>query len=148
MLQVTLKTIVIGLTAFTIMYYLLNSFHLKKALFPISFSFFEGLENMEDKKDNKDNKDNNIAAASTSFVDTLKAETIKMQDELLVSKYRKDYEDAIINMDDYAGFLMIKEVLNAKLESSDDFIKTANNLNALRSMKDSLNTTMKFLDGI
>lgn len=141
MLQATLNTILIGLIAFIIMYYLLNSYHLRKALFPISFSFFEGLENMEDKKDN------NAAASTTSFVAGLKAEVIKMQDELLVAKYRKEYEDAIINMDDYIGFLMLKEVLNTNLDT-ENVVKSANNLNALRGMKDSLNATMKFLDSV
>jgi hypothetical protein len=141
MLQASLKTIAIGLIVFIIMYYLLNSYHLRKALFPISFSFFEGLENMDDKKDN------NSAAASTSFVAGLKAQIIKMQDELLVAKYRKEYEDAIINMDDYIGFLMLKEVLNTNLDT-ENVVKSANNLNALRGMKDSLNTTMKFLDSV
>lgn len=142
MLQASLKTILIGLIAFVIMYYLLNSYHLRKALFPISFSFFEGLENMEDKKE----KDNN-AAASTSFVAGLKAQIIKMQDELLVSKYRKEYEDAIINMDDYVGFLMLKEVLGTNSDT-EGVVRSANNLNALRGMKDSLNVTMKFLDSV
>ena len=141
MLEGSLKIILIGLIAFIIMYYLLNSYHLRKALFPISFSFFEGLENMEDKKDN------NAAASTTSFVAGLKAQVIKMQDELLVAKYRKEYEDAIINMDDYIGFLMLKEVLNTNLDS-EGVVRSANNLNSLRGMKDSLNATMKFLDSV
>lgn len=143
MLQASLKTIAIGLIAFIIMYYLLNSYHLRKALFPISFSFFEGLENMDATKTEQDNN----AASSTSFVAGLKAQIIKMQDELLVAKYRKEYEDAIINMDDYIGFLMLKEVLNTNLDK-ENVVKAANNLNALRGMKDSLNTTMKFLDSV
>ena len=142
MLQGTLKTIAIGLIAFIIMYYLLNSYHLRKALFPISFSFFEGLENMEENKDN-----DNSAAAATSFVAGLKAEVIKMKDQLLVSKYRKQYEDAIINMDDYIGFLMLNQVLNTNLDT-ENVVRTANNLSALRGMKDSLNTTMRFLDSV
>jgi hypothetical protein len=144
MLGATLKTIAIGLCAFLIMYFLINNnFHLKKTIFPIRFSFFEGLENMEDKTTVGDNE----AAASTSFVAALKAKTIQMQDELLIGKYRKQYEDAIINMDDYAGFLMMKEILNTKMEP-ENFIKTASNLNTLRTLKDSLNATMKFLDTV
>lgn len=139
MLGATVKTIAIGLCAFIIMFYLINNnFHLKKTIFPIRFSFFEGLENMEN---------GNEAAASTSFVASLKAKTIQMQDELLIGKYRKEYEDAIINMDDYAGFLMMKEILNTKMEP-ENFIKTASNLNTLRTLKDSLNATMKFLDTV
>jgi hypothetical protein len=37
--------------------------------------------------------------------------------------------------------------LNAKMEP-ENFIKTASNLNTLRTLKDSLNATMKFLDTV
>lgn len=138
MIGSTLKLILLGMFAFLAIYFLLTvNFHLNKRIFPISFSFIEGLENM-DKKTNE-------AAAADTFVAALKAEMIKMQDELLIPKYRKQYEDAIINMDDYVGFLMLKQTLNANLDT-EGVLKYANNLNNLRSLKDSLNVTMKFLD--
>jgi len=138
MIGSTLKLILVGMFAFLAIYFLLTvNFHLNKGIFPISFTFLEGLENM-DKKTNE-------AAAADTFVAALKAEMIKMQDELLIPKYRKQYEDAIINMDDYVGFLMLKQTLNANLDT-EGVLKYANNLNNLRSLKDSLNVTMKFLD--
>ena len=139
MIGATLKIILIAMFAFLAIYLLITSnFHLNKKMFPISFTFLEGLENMDDTKTNE-------AAAADTFVAALKAGTIKMQDELLITKYRKQYEDAIINMDDYVGFLMLKETLNANLDT-EGVLKYANNMNNLRSLKDSLNTTMKFLD--
>ena len=56
---------------------------------------------------------------------------------MLVAKYRKDYETAIINLDDYIGYLMIKQTLN---------IEAINNLNILKGSKEALNATMTFLD--
>ena len=139
MFGATLKLILLGMFAFLAIYFLLTvNFHLNKGIFPISFTFLEGLENMNNKKTNE-------AASTDTFIAALKAEIIKMQDELLISKYRKQYEDAIINMDDYIGFLMLKQTLNANLDT-EGVLKYANNMNNLRSLKDSLNITMKFLD--
>lgn len=140
MIGATLKLILVGMFAFLAIYFLLTvNFHLNKGIFPLSFTFLEGLENMaSDKKTNE-------AAAADTFVAALKAEIIKMQDELLISKYRKQYEDAIINMDDYIGCLMLKQTLNANLDT-EGVLKYANNMNNLRSLKDSLNISMKFLD--
>ena len=66
---------------------------------------------------------------------------------MLVAKYRKDYESAIINLDDYIGYLMIKQSLNMKLDGDIKAnIEGLNNLSILKTAKDSLNTTMTFLD--
>jgi hypothetical protein len=66
---------------------------------------------------------------------------------LLVAKYRKDYEAAIINLDDYIGYLMIKQTLNMKLSGDIKAnIEAINNLNILKSSKEALNSTMAFLD--
>lgn len=134
----TLKLILLGMFAFLTIYFLITiNFHLNKGIFPISFTFLEGLENMDEKT--------NEAAAVNNFVASLKAGIVKMQDELLISKYRNQYEDAIVNMDDYIGFLMLKETFNTKLDNK-GILEYATNMNNLRSLKDSLNVTMKFLD--
>jgi hypothetical protein len=87
------------------------------------------------------------AGTSASYAASIKAQVVKLQDELLISKYRKDYETVIINLDDYVGYLMIKQTLNMKFK---DDIKTnidaINNLNILKEAKESLNATMTFLD--
>ena len=87
------------------------------------------------------------AGTASSYSAAIKAQVVKLQDELLVSKYRKDYEAAIINLDDYIGYLMIKQVLNMKV--SDNLqanMISINNLNSLKSARDSLNSTMNYLD--
>jgi hypothetical protein len=90
---------------------------------------------------------NGVAGNATSFAAQIKAETIKMQDTLLISKYRKDYETAIINLDDYIGYLMIKQTLNMNLNGDIKAnIEAINNLNILKGSKEALNATMAFLD--
>jgi len=87
------------------------------------------------------------AGTSASYAAAIKSQVVKLQDELLVAKYRKDYEAAIINLDDYIGYMMIKQTLNMKLDGDiKSNIEAINNLNILKNSKDSLNATMNFLD--
>jgi hypothetical protein len=87
------------------------------------------------------------AGTATSYAAAIKAQVVKLQDELLITKYRKDYESVIINLDDYIGYLMIKQSLNMKLDGDmKSNIEAINNLNILKSAKESLNATMTFLD--
>jgi len=132
------KTIGIIIVGFFIIYIVVKLFHLQT-------SVIEGLTN----------PDNNSgpavasgeAAAATSYAASIKAQVVKLQDNLLISKYRKDYESVIINLDDYVGYLMIQQALNIKLDSDmKSKMDSINNLNILKSAKESLNTTMTFLD--
>jgi hypothetical protein len=87
------------------------------------------------------------AGTAASYAAAIKANVVKIQDELLVSKYRKDYESAIINLDDYIGYLMIKQSLNMNLNGDIKAnIEAINNLNILKGSKEALNSTMAFLD--
>jgi len=84
---------------------------------------------------------------AASYAASIKAQVVKIQDELLISKYRKDYETAIINLDDYIGYLMLKQTLNMKLGGDTrSNMEAINNLNILKGAKESLNATMTFLD--
>uniref|UniRef100_A0A6C0KP90 Uncharacterized protein n=1 Tax=viral metagenome TaxID=1070528 RepID=A0A6C0KP90_9ZZZZ len=128
------KIIGILIVSFFIIYFIVKMFKLQA-------SVIEGLTNGSDTPDSGE------AGTAVSYAAGIKAQVVKLQDELLIAKYRKDYETAIINLDDYIGYLMIKQVLNMKisdnLQSNIDLI---NNLNSLKEAKDSLNTTMTFLD--
>jgi hypothetical protein len=86
---------------------------------------------------------NGIAGNAAAYAASIKAKTVQLQDELLISKYRKDYETAIINMDDYINMMMLQQVLTV---SDKNATATLNGLTMLKGAKDSLNSTMKFLD--
>jgi len=120
-------------------------------LFKVQNSVIEGLTNIADPVSPDANAvpASGIGATATSYAAAIKAETVKLQDEILVSKYRQDYENVIINMDDLVGMLMIQQLLSVKLSgSTDDVLKSLENLNTLKSSKDSLNKTMAYLDGL
>lgn len=120
-----------------IVYFLVN----KYASSP--YSIIEGLEN-----NTGESSGNGEAGSATTYAATVKANFVKMQDELLISKYRKDYETTIINMDDYISMLMLKQVLNINLNNTDmkAVTENMNRLNILKSSKDALNDVMKFVD--
>ena len=114
-------------------------------MFQLQTSVIEGLTNPDGTSVTPPSSGE--AGTAASYSAAIKAQVVKLQDELLVAKYRKDYESAIINLDDYIGYLMIKQSLNMKLDGDIKAnIEGLNNLSILKTAKDSLNTTMTFLD--
>ena len=136
------KIVGILIVCFFIIYMVVKMFHLQT-------SVIEGLTNGGDSTNTSTTTTpaSGEAGTATSYAAAIKAQSVKLQDELLIAKYRKDYEAAIINLDDYIGYLMIKQSLNMKpagdIKSNLDAI---NALNILKSAKESLNATMTFLD--
>lgn len=130
------KIVGIIIVCFFIIYMVVKMFHLQA-------SVIEGLTN----QDTTINSTTGEAGTATSYAASVKAQVVKLQDELLISKYRKDYESVIINLDDYIGMLMIKQSLNMKIDGDiKSNIEAINNLNILKNSKDSLNYAMTFLD--
>ena len=136
------KIVGILIVCFFIIYMVVKMFHLQT-------SVIEGLTNGSDSTNTSTTVTpaSGEAGTATSYAASIKAQSVKLQDELLIAKYRKDYEAVIINLDDYIGYLMIKQSLNMKpagdIKSNLDAI---NALNILKSAKESLNATMTFLD--
>jgi hypothetical protein len=135
-----LKMVVFIILGVAFIYYVMKCMHLQSSL-------IEGLTN--EKPDTVAIPSaNGVAANAARYAASIKAQTIKLQDELLVSKYRKDYESAIINMDDYISMMMLKMVLSMKDGDANpkSNIELLSSLNVLKNSKDALNTTMKYLD--
>lgn len=134
------KTMAILIVAFMTVYVIITLFQPNN-----NINMIEGLTN-----EGGTTSRNGEAGSAESYADGIKAQVIKIQDELLVSKYRKDYENTIINMDDLVGTMMIKQIQNMTIGGSDQkaLILSLNNLNTLKSAKESLNVAMKHLDGM
>jgi len=125
------KIIGIIIVSFFIIYMVVKMFQLQS-------NVVEGLTNSETSGE---------SGTASTYAANIKAQIVKLQDKLLITKYRKDYESAIINLDDYIGYLMIEQVLNMKLGNDmKTNIETINTLNILKNSKESLNATMTFLD--
>ena len=134
------KTMEILIVAFMTVYVIITLFQPNN-----NINMIEGLTN-----EGGTTSRNGEAGSAASYSDGIKAQVVKIQDELLVSKYRKDYENTIINMDDLVGTMMIKQIQNMTIGVSDpkSLMLSLNNLNTLKSAKESLNVAMKHLDGM
>jgi hypothetical protein len=132
------KIIGIIIVCFFIIYIVMKMFQLQTKV-------IEGLTN-DDGTTSSSNASSDEVATVESYAAAIKAQLIKLQDELLISKYKKKYEDVIVDLDDYIGYLMIKQVINMKLGDMVSNIQDIENLNILKNSKDSLNAAMVFLD--
>ncbi len=87
----------------------------------------------------------------TKLGSTVSSNADKISDALLISKYRSNYEDAVIGLEKAVSLALVSEVVNnsetiSADPISDDAMKAINNINALKSFRDSLNTSMVVLD--
>ena len=87
--------------------------------------------------------ENGIAGNASAYAAALKANAIKMQDSFLISKYRSDYESAILNLDDLLNNLMLKTVLSIDQSNPEVSIEK---LSKMQQAKVGLNSVMKFVD--
>ena len=86
---------------------------------------------------------NGIAGSAQNYAANIKSMTIKSQDRLLISKYRSDYENAILNLDDLINTMMLETALSVK---NTDPMTSLKKLNELNSARGALNSVMKFVD--
>lgn len=94
-----------------------------------------------------DSTSGGIAGNAETYSANIKSNTIKMQDTFLISKYRKNYESVILNLDDLLNNLMLQTILNIDTnDKSDKVLDSFKKLNTLSESKNSLNKVMKFID--
>ena len=138
-----LKVVIFIILGIAFIYYVMKCMNLQSSL-------IEGLTNEKtDKPDTVyNNSVNSVAANAATYAAAIKSQMILLQDELLISKYKKDYENVIINMDDYVNMLILKQVLKIKPNEADSKanIELLSNLNVLKNSKDALNIAMSHLD--
>jgi hypothetical protein len=84
-----------------------------------------------------------IAGGAQSYAANIKSLVIKNQDVLLISKYRTDYENVILNLDDYVNTLMLQTALSI---NPNDPTTGLNQLVKLNETKSALNNVMKHID--
>ncbi len=104
-------------------------------------------EGMTDSSSSSDtigsSSENGIAGNAATYGANIKSQTIKLQDTLLISKYRSDYETAILNLDDLVNNLMLKTALTVDKDKPQQSLIS---LSQLQQSKVALNTIMKFID--
>jgi len=112
-----------------------------------NINFQEGLENKSGSSSttttSSSTSSNGVAGEAASYAANIKNQVIQLQDALLVSKYRTDYENVVINMDDLVNNLMLKTTLTIDQTNPDHGLAQ---LAALGQVKAALNNVMKFID--
>jgi hypothetical protein len=86
---------------------------------------------------------NGIAGSAQNYAANIKSTTIKNQDTLLITKYRTDYENAILNLDDLINSMMLQTALSVDNANP---MSSLEKLNQLNSAKSALNNVMKYVD--
>ena len=86
---------------------------------------------------------NGVAGNAAGYAAQLKSAVIKSQDELLISKYRSDYENAVLNLDDYLNSIMLQTALSVDQNNPQGSITK---LAEMQQAKTALNSIMKFVD--
>lgn len=86
---------------------------------------------------------NGIAGNAATYAANIKSQTVKLTDILLVSKYRSDYENAILNIDDLINSLMLQATLSLDQSNPSAGLKKIVELN---EAKTALDKVMKFVD--
>ena len=106
-------------------------------------TFKEGMTDDSSNETSSSSTENGIAGNAATYSANIKTQTIKLQDTLLISKYRSDYETSILNLDDLVNNLMLKTALTVDKDNPQQSLIV---LSQLQQSKAALNTIMKFID--
>lgn len=91
----------------------------------------------------------NFSADRENSPERIKGLRNEVEDRMLISKYRKSYEDTIIELDDAISMTILSEVCeNAEKIAKNPTESSAmiRKINDLKTFKDTLNEAMKTLD--
>jgi hypothetical protein len=110
--------------------------------------FFSGKKNKEGLENSDVSKvSDGIAGNAANYAAMIKAKTVLIQDSLLISKYRADYENVIINLEDLCNFLMLNQIVKMDINGdAKSNLENFNIINNLSNAKKSLNECMQFVD--
>ena len=122
-----------------VVYLVFRSFHYNY----YNLMLIEGMTDASGNSVSVSSPANGIAGNAAAYSASLKAATIKSQDTFLISKYRSDYESAILNLDDLINNLMLKTVLSVNQDNPGESIIQ---LGQMQQAKVALNSVMKFVD--
>uniref|UniRef100_A0A6C0DIS9 Uncharacterized protein n=1 Tax=viral metagenome TaxID=1070528 RepID=A0A6C0DIS9_9ZZZZ len=116
------------------------------AICVLAYLIFNNLnfrEGMETNTTSSDSNAKGVAGGAQSYSAAIKSMTIKNQDVLLVSKYRTDYENTVLNLDDLINTMMLQTTLSIDTSKPMDSLEKLVKLN---SAKSALNNVMKYID--
>jgi hypothetical protein len=124
----------------------------------IQMNVIEGLTN--NKNSDNNNKMSNIVGSSLNEeISNLKKTNEKLNDMLDIDKYKKEYEDVLIHLDEYLDNITLFylgnsishknpfEIVSSLTKSEKGEKSNIEIMNELYKLKENLNSTMDYLDG-
>ena len=108
-------------------------------------NYVEGMTTTTDVSGNQTatSTTNGVAGTAAAYAAQIKAQAIKIEDQLLITKYRTDYENVILNLNELVNDLMLQTALNV---NQSDPQKSLVQLSQLQQAQGALNSTMKYID--
>jgi hypothetical protein len=108
----------------------------------------EGMTTDKDKEEDEEKPEtNNHGGNASTYSTKLKSQIIKLQDKSLIHKYRPDYENVVMNLDDLTDHLMLQSAMSINPKDPQSSIDALNRIATLNNSKAGLNNIMKFIDG-
>ena len=86
---------------------------------------------------------NGVAGNAAAYAAQIKSQAIKIEDQLLITKYRSDYENVILNLDELVNDLILQTALNINLTNPQQSMVQ---LSQLQQAQGALNSAMKYID--
>ena len=106
----------------------------------------EGMTTDKEEEEEKP-ETNNYGGNASTYSSKLKAHVIKLQDKSLLHKYRPDYENVVMNLDELTDHLMLQSAMSVNPKDPQSSIDALNRIASLNNSKAGLNNIMKFIDG-
>ena len=92
----------------------------------------------------------NISSNSADTAAIIKDQTTKTLDTLLINKYRSNYEDIIVNMNDWCDAQILNIIVSGEMDCkngcSEKFMASVKKVNNLENFKKTLNDSIGYLD--
>ena len=109
------------------------------------YNYIEGMTTSTDVSGNQQTTSvsNGVAGTAASYAAQIKSQAIKIEDQLLITKYRTDYENVILNLDELINDLILQAALNVNLTNPQQSMVQ---LSQLQQAQGALNSAMKYID--
>jgi hypothetical protein len=123
------------------------SFSMMNKYLPSMKDKFNSIEGLTTLKEGLGTSSNGVAGNATTYAKKLETHTTKMIDSMLIPKYRSDYEQILLHLENFHNASLLNKFLNYNLsdpnKSNEELSKLVKHHD---SVVQSLNNAMKFLD--
>ena len=136
-----LTTTVIIFAICFLLFIIFSTINLKKEGFDQKFNQKSATDKTKPSTNNSTS--NGIAGGAESYAANIQSQVIKLQDTILLSKYRSNYENVVIALDDLVDHLMLNTTLTINPTNPQESLRELVDLN---NAKSALNHVMKFID--